>query len=78
MTSIIVGVCYVGSFLLLSQALVRGVPLGVAYGIWAATGVALVAVISALFLGEGLTWVQIVGVVLVIDGVLALEMGGQH
>lgn len=59
----------------LSQALSRGMALGVAYGVWAAVGVALVALIGALFLGESLTWVQVGGIVLVIGGVLALEMG---
>jgi small multidrug resistance pump len=69
---------YAGAFYLLSQALSRGMPLGVAYGVWAAAGVALLAVIGAVFLGESLTWVQVVGIALVIAGVMALEMGGQH
>lgn len=64
------------AFWSLSQALSRGMALGVAYGTWAAVGVAAVALIGALFLGESLTWVQAGGIVLVIGGVLALEMGG--
>ncbi|MEQ3550896.1 multidrug efflux SMR transporter [Pseudonocardia nematodicida] len=64
------------AFWSLSQALTRGMALGVAYGVWAAVGVALVAVIGALFLGESLTWVQVLGIVMVIGGVLALELGG--
>lgn len=64
------------AFWSLSQALTRGMALGVAYGVWAAVGVAAVALIGALFLGESLTWVQLGGIVLVIGGVLALEMGG--
>ncbi len=50
--------------------------LGVAYGIWSACGVALIALIGAAFLGEHLTWVQVVGIALIIGGVLALELGG--
>ncbi|MGV2387190.1 MAG UNVERIFIED_CONTAM: QacE family quaternary ammonium compound efflux SMR transporter, partial [Thermobifida fusca] len=46
-----------------------------AYGIWSALGVTLVAVIGAVFLGDTLTWGQIVGIVLVIAGVAALELG---
>lgn len=69
---------YAGAFYMLSQALSRGMPLGVAYGVWAAAGVALLAVIGAVFLGESLTWVQVGGIALVIAGVMALEMGGQH
>lgn len=64
------------AFWSLSQALTRGMALGVAYGVWAAIGVAAVAVIGALFLGESLTWIQVGGILLVIGGVLALEMGG--
>lgn len=73
--SIVVVVGYGLAFYGLSQALARGLPLGIAYGVWAATGVALVAIVGAVFLGEGLTWVQIGGIVLVIGGVLALELG---
>jgi small multidrug resistance pump len=53
-------------------------PIGVAYGVWSAIGVAAVAVIGALFLGEGLSLVQVGGIGLVILGVLALELGGAH
>ncbi|NYI04348.1 DMT family transporter [Allostreptomyces psammosilenae] len=76
--SVVVVIGYILAFALLSQALARGLPLGVAYGVWAAVGVALVALVSAVFLGESLTWVQIGGIVLVIGGVLALEAGGRH
>lgn len=76
--SIVVVVGYVAAFVMLSQALTRGVALGVAYGTWAAVGVALVALVGAGFLGERLSWVQIGGVVLVIVGVLALELGAEH
>ncbi|GAB3718158.1 DMT family transporter [Nocardiopsis oceani] len=76
--SIFVVVGYASAFFMLSQALTRGMPLGVAYGVWAAAGVALVAVIGSIFLGETLTWVQVGGIAMVIAGVMALEMGGQH
>lgn len=73
---IVVVLGYGFAFYALSRALAIGMPLGVAYGVWAAVGVALVALIGAVFLGESLTLVQIGGIVLVIAGVLALEMGG--
>jgi len=66
------------AFYALSQALVRGMPIGVAYGTWSALGVMLVAGIGAAFLGEPLTWVQVGGLALIVVGVLALELGGQH
>jgi small multidrug resistance pump len=73
--SIVVILGYGVAFVALSQALVRGMPVGVAYGVWSALGVTLVALIGALFLGESLSWVQIGGIALVIAGVLALELG---
>ena len=76
--SVIVVVGYVCAFLLLSQVLKRGMSIGVAYGIWAAVGVALVALVGALFLGDSLTLVQVGGLVLVGGGVLALELGAAH
>lgn len=76
--SVVVIVGYIAAFGLLSQALARGMDLGVAYGVWAAAGVALVAIVGAVFLGEGMTWVQVAGIALVIAGVLALELGAQQ
>jgi small multidrug resistance pump len=72
---IIVAVGYVLSFVLLSVTLRAGVPLGIAYAIWAGAGVVVVAVISWLVFHESLTWQQIVGMVLVIAGVGLLELG---
>lgn len=73
--SVVVVIGYGVAFYGLSQALSQGLALGVAYGVWAAAGVALVAIVGAVFLGEGLTWVQVGGIALVIAGVLALELG---
>ncbi|CAL9473190.1 Multidrug resistance protein EbrB [Nocardiopsis dassonvillei] len=76
--SIAVVVGYVSAFFMLSRALSRGMDLGVAYGVWAAAGIALVAVIGVVLFSESLTWVQIGGIALIIGGVMALEMGGRH
>jgi small multidrug resistance pump len=76
--SIVVVIGYVAAFALLSQALTRGMGIGVAYAVWAAVGVALVALIGVAFLGEHMTAVQVGGIALVIAGVVALELGGQH
>lgn len=73
--SVIVVLSYGIAFYSLSRALSGGIPIGVAYGVWAAVGVALIALIGAFFLGESLSWVQVGGIVLVIAGVLALELG---
>ena len=52
-----------------------GMDLGVAYGIWAATGVALTAIASYLLFKEPFTWLKSLGVVLIVGGVLLVEAG---
>lgn len=76
--TILVAVGYIAAFSLLSASLQRGLSLGVAYGIWAAAGVAAVATLSVPIFGESLTAVQVIGIALVIVGVLALELGAAH
>jgi small multidrug resistance pump len=72
---ILVAIGYVASFTLLALVLRQGMPLGAAYGIWGAMGVATTAVMSALIFGESLTWIMGAGIVLIIGGVLAVELG---
>ena len=74
----VVGVGYVLAFTMLSLSLSRGVPLGIAYAIWAGIGVVAVALISWIAFGESLTWTQILGMALVGLGVVLLEVGGKH
>jgi small multidrug resistance pump len=70
-----VAVGYVASFILLAMVLKRGMPVGVAYGIWAAVGVALTAVLGRFLFGDPFTWVMAGGVVLIAGGVLLVELG---
>lgn len=70
-----VGVGYLVALVALTGALGRGMPLGVAYGIWAAAGVALTAVGSRVFFGEPLTRVMALGIALIMTGVLMVEIG---
>jgi small multidrug resistance pump len=74
----IVGVGYVFAFAMLSLTLSRGVPLGIAYALWAGIGVVLVAIISWLIFHESLTWIQILGMALVVAGAVLLELGSAH
>ncbi|MBX3098206.1 MAG: multidrug efflux SMR transporter [Salinibacterium sp.] len=74
----IVIVGYLFAFVMLSFTLQKGVPLGIAYAIWAGVGVVAVAIISWLVFHESLTWQQLVGMVLVAGGVVLLEAGGKH
>ena len=69
---------YVVAFSALALTLRAGMPLGVAYGVWGAIGVAATAVLSAVIFGETLTPTMSVGVVLVIAGVVVVELGAQR
>jgi small multidrug resistance pump len=69
---------YLVAFTMLALTLANGLPLGIAYGIWAAAGVALTAIISRFLFEEPLTWLMSVGIVLIIGGVLLVELGAAH
>jgi small multidrug resistance pump len=67
---------YLVSFYLLWISLSLGMPVGVAYGVWTACGVALVAVIARFLFSEPLTWLMGLGIALIVAGVLTIEMTG--
>jgi small multidrug resistance pump len=67
---------YLASFYLLWLTLSLGMPVGIAYGVWAACGVALVAVIARYLFGEPLTGVMLLGMALIVAGVLTIELAG--
>jgi len=69
---------YVFAFVMLSLALQAGMTIGVAYGIWAAAGVALTAIASRVLFKEPLTWIMALGIVLIGAGVLLVELGAAH
>ena len=66
---------YLTAFSLLAVALTLGLPIGVAYGIWAATGVALTAILGRVLFREPLTALMLGGIALIIVGVLLVELG---
>jgi len=67
---------YLASFYLLWVSLSLGMPVGVAYGVWTACGVALVALIARFLFSEPLTWLMGAGIALIVVGVLTIEMSG--
>ncbi|MEG9224780.1 DMT family transporter [Aeromicrobium sp. Sec7.5] len=69
---------YVAAFAMLSLGLREGLALGVAYGIWAAAGVAATAILSRLIFREPLTRLMGAGIALIIGGVLLIELGASH
>jgi small multidrug resistance pump len=71
---VIVG--YVASFALISWTLSLGMPVGIAYGVWSASGVALVALLGKVLFAEPLTPMMLGGIGLIIAGVLTIELSG--
>lgn len=65
---------YAVSFALVAQVVQR-MPVGVVYAIWSGVGTAAVAGIGVMFLGETITLARAVGLVLVVLGVVALNLG---
>ena len=70
--SIVVVVGYAISFYLLTQVL-RSLPVGVTYAIWAGMGIFLIAVIGAIYYKEIPDLPAIIGMALIIAGVVVLQ-----
>lgn len=68
---------YAAAFVLLA-VVVRHMPVGVAYAVWAGLGTAAIAAVGVLFLNESMTFAKVAGIVLVIGGVVTLNLGGAH
>ncbi|MDN3242077.1 DMT family transporter [Glycomyces tritici] len=66
---------YIGAFVALAALLRMGAPIGVVYGIWAASGVALTAVFGTLLFDEPFTLLIGIGIAFVIAGVVMVETG---
>ncbi|MGH3688938.1 MAG: DMT family transporter [Microbacterium sp.] len=73
---IVVG--YLAAFTLLGTILALGMPVGVAYGIWAAAGVAVTAVLGRVIFKDHFSLLMALGVVLIAAGVAMIEFGGAH
>lgn len=71
----VVAIAFLTAFALLSLVLKAGIGIGVAYGIWGASGVALTAIASMLIFDEPLTLMMWTGIALIIAGVAAIELG---
>jgi small multidrug resistance pump len=74
--SIVVGVGYVSSFVLLAWALKLQLQVSVAYAIWSGAGTAAIALIGMLWLGEPLTPAKTAGIGLIIAGTVVLNLAG--
>lgn len=69
---------YLAAFVMLTYTLKAGLPLGVAYGIWSAGGVAITAVASRLLFQETLNRMAVLGILLITVGVFMVEVSSAH
>ncbi len=67
---------YCSALYLLWATLKLGMPVGVAYGIWTACGVALVTVVARVLFKDPVTMKMAIGVALIVSGVLTIELTG--
>ena len=70
-----VAIGYFLAFGSLGMALRAGMPVSVAYGIWGATGVAVVAILGVVLFGEMLSLTAVIGIGAIIAGVILVETG---
>lgn len=68
---VVVVLGYGGAFYCLAQVM-KTVPVGVAYGIWSAVGIVLVAVVAWLLYGQQPDVPAIIGMSLIVAGVVVL------
>lgn len=71
--SLIVVLSYGLAFFLLSKV-VQTIPLAVAYAIWSGAGIALIAMIGWLFVGQKLDLAALIGIGLIIFGVVVINL----
>lgn len=71
----VVAVGYTFAFILLAAVLKRGMGIGVAYGIWSASGVALTAVLATWIFDEPFGFLMGIGIVCIMIGVFLVETG---
>ena len=71
--SVIVIIGYASAFYFLSLTL-KTIPVGVAYAIWSGIGIVLIALIAWVLYGQALDLPAIIGMLLIVTGVVALNL----
>ena len=56
----------------------RTLPAGPAYAVWTGIGAAITAVIGMVWLGDQVSALKVVSLVLVVSGVIGLNLAGSH
>jgi small multidrug resistance pump len=69
--------CYTLAIWLMAVAM-RQLDMGITYAVWAASGIAITALVGVAFFGEHLGTVKALGLACVVGGVVMLNVGGQR
>ncbi|MBO9198465.1 hypothetical protein J5277_30540 [Rhizobium sp. 16-449-1b] len=71
-------VSYACAWTLLSLALIAGLGIGIGYGTWAASSIALTAILGRVLFRDPLTPTMMLGSLLIMSGVLVISLNGSH
>lgn len=71
--SVVVAVSYLLAFYLLSLVL-RSIPVGIAYAIWAGLGIVLVAAVGVVVYGQRPDLPALLGMAMIIGGVVVIQL----
>lgn len=71
--TVVVGIGYLVSFYMLSQVL-KTQEVGIVYAIWSGAGLAIIALIGVIFLGESVSVFKVAGLLAVFAGVMMLSL----
>ena len=74
--SIMVLVLFSLAFYLLSHV-IKTIPLGIAYAIWAGVGIVLTAIVSHVLLKQALDTPAMIGIALIVSGVVVINIFSQ-
>ena len=74
-SAVVIG--YALSFWMLALVL-RELPIGLTYAVWAAAGTALIATVGIFAFGEPATTLKLLSLGLIIAGVVGLNLAGSH
>lgn len=75
--SVAAAACYALAIWLMAVAM-RHLDMGITYAVWAASGIALTALVGIAVFGEGLGIVKAIGLLCIVGGVVMLNLGHQQ
>ena len=70
---VLVVLAYCAAFYFLSLVL-KTIPVGIAYAVWAGMGIVLIAIAGVLFFGQTLDLPAVIGLLLVVSGVVVINL----